>query len=64
MGFSSFCAYWSPWHSLSAALTTQALKWTQSIWEGLPDETRAELTELQLWERENMVAFGREVRQG
>lgn len=42
----------------------QALKWTQPIWEGLPDETRAELTELQLWERENMVAFGREVRQG
>jgi hypothetical protein len=45
-------------------LTYTALKWTQPIWEGLPEETQQELSELQLWERDNMVAFGREVRQG
>lgn len=42
----------------------QALKWTQPIWEGLSEDTQEELVALQLWEKENMVAFGREVKQG
>ncbi len=45
-------------------LFVQALKWSQAIWEGLPEATREELSALSLWERDSMVAFGREVKQG
>jgi curved DNA-binding protein CbpA len=47
-----------------AFLTYKALKWTQPIWEGLPEAERDELAALGLWERDAMVAFGREVKQG
>lgn len=45
-------------------MPVQALKWTQPIWEGLPEAERDELAALGLWERDAMVAFGREVKQG
>ena len=61
------CGLHCRWHACdapTAQMPVQALKWTQPIWEGLPEAERDELAALGLWERDAMVAFGREVKQG
>lgn len=48
----------------AAYLTQKALNWPPAVWEGQTPEAQEEYISLALWDRDNLKAFMREVKQG